>query len=102
MKLIERPLYLDRLKRMVGTPDIKIITGVRRAGKSKLLESFRAYVEDSIDNANVIYADLSLIEFEELKEHHALYDYVSSNQLGRLENSSQHPISTGIGSISPK
>ena len=42
MKIIERKDYLDRLIRLKNTPDIKIITGLRRSGKSELV---RAYME---------------------------------------------------------
>ena len=43
MKLIERDFYLKKIKSVIGTPDIKVITGVRRSGKSKLLESLKQY-----------------------------------------------------------
>lgn len=42
MRLIKRNLYLDKLINMMNKPDIKVITGVRRVGKSKMLDEFKA------------------------------------------------------------
>lgn len=55
MKLIERKQYLEKLINVIGTPDIKVITGVRRSGKSKLLEAFRGYVERNVSDCNIIH-----------------------------------------------
>ena len=78
MKLIEREHYLNKLKDVIGTPDIKIITGVRRSGKSKLLESFMAYVRQSDPNANIIHINFNLNMYENLLEYHALNDYIEN------------------------
>ena len=57
MKLIERTDYLNRLKRVKGTPDIKIITGIRRSGKSELLRAYRTYLENTYGNqSSKLYA----------------------------------------------
>ena len=40
MKNIVRHKYMDRLVNLNGTPDIKIITGIRRAGKSRLMQVY--------------------------------------------------------------
>lgn len=76
MKLIERDFYLTKLKDVVGTPDIKVITGIRRSGKSKLLESFMDYVKNIVPNANIIHINFNLTDYESLMDYHALYDYV--------------------------
>ena len=76
MKLIERTHYLDKLKNVMGTPDIKVITGVRRSGKSKLLESFMGYIRQTEPEANIIHINYSLSEFEPLLEYHKLNAYV--------------------------
>ena len=66
MKIIQRELYLNKLKDVVGTPDIKVITGVRRAGKSKLLDAFCEYLSGSVQDANIIRVDLGLKKFQAL------------------------------------
>lgn len=59
MKLIERTFYLDKLKDVMKAVDIKVITGVWRSGKSKLLEyhKLNAYVEKAYqaEKTNYIY-----------------------------------------------
>ena len=78
MKLIDRDDYLNKVINAVGTPDIKVITGVRRSGKSKLLEAFKRYVADNIENANIIHINFNLPDFEELTEYRPLYDYINA------------------------
>lgn len=79
MKLIERPEYLQKLKSVQGVPDIKVITGIRRCGKSKLMEAFIEYIRNSDKNANIIYIDFSNLDFEELKEYHKLNEFVKNS-----------------------
>ncbi len=86
MRLIERTTYLNRLKDLAGTPDIKIITGIRRSGKSKLLSAFIEYLKKTDNDANIIFIDFFNIQFEELKEYHALNDYVESRYVDGKNN----------------
>ena len=85
MKIIERN-YLKDLISIIGTPDIKVITGVRRSGKSKLLEQFKEYIEKNIKNYNIIYINFSLLEFEQLNEYHKLNDYIESKYIQNKNN----------------
>ena len=86
MKLIEREFYLEKMKNVIGTPDIKVITGVRRSGKSKLLESFKQYVLKSVPEVNVIHINFNLAKFEKLKEYHALNEYIEAAYVDRKDN----------------
>ena len=52
LKTIERTQYLDKLKRVNQTPDIKVITGVRRSGKSRLMSSYIDWLEENEKNLN--------------------------------------------------
>lgn len=86
MRLIERDFYLNKLKDVIGTPDIKVITGVRRSGKSKLLESFVAWVQANDLDANIIHINFNLNAYEDLAEYHALHDYIEKAYIAGKNN----------------
>ncbi len=86
MKLIERKQYLDKLISVMGTPDIKVITGVRRSGKSKLLEAFKTYIEQERSSYNIIHINFNLLEFENLLEYRSLYDYINTRYVQGMDN----------------
>lgn len=79
MKYVERTRYLERLRRLQGTPDIKIITGLRRSGKSELMAAFIREIEEADPQANVIFVDFYDLDFEHLKDYHALHDFAKQN-----------------------
>lgn len=81
-----RRKYLDDILRTIGTEDIKVITGVRRSGKSFLLDDFKKYVIENIKDANIISFDLSSLKYEELREYHALNDYVEKHYVNNKRN----------------
>lgn len=80
MKLIKRE-YLQDLIELVGTPDIKVITGVRRSGKSKLLEMFKSYIIENIENYNIIDINFNLVKFDNLRDYIALNNYIEENYI---------------------
>ena len=76
MKTIVRERYLDRIKALKDTPDIKIITGIRRSGKSNLMQVYIDYLKDNFEDVNIIFIDYMDLDFEEIKEYHALHKFV--------------------------
>lgn len=70
----------------MGTPDIKVITGVRRSGKSKLPELFKNYIIKTYSNTNIIHINFNLPEFDELTEYRKLYDYINEQYTDGKEN----------------
>lgn len=81
MKTIVRKNYLDRIIELNGTPDIKIITGIRRSGKSKLMQAYIEYLKATCENINIIFIDFMDLEFEKIKEYHALHSYVEQHHI---------------------
>lgn len=85
MKTITRTKYLNRIIDLNGTPDIKIITGIRRSGKSKLMQAYVEYLKEHYENINIIFIDFMDLAYEEIREYHALHAYVEKHyQEGKI------------------
>lgn len=85
MKLIKRDFYLNRLLAVKDVPDIKVITGVRRSGKSKLMDAFiETFAQD--ENANVVRIKLNLKKYEKLLSADRLYDYIEEHYMPDKSN----------------
>ena len=75
--MIERTEYLEKLKRFKGKDLIKVITGIRRCGKSTLFELFIKYLkENGIADDQIIKINLEDISFN-FADYKELYDYVN-------------------------
>lgn len=85
MKIIKRK-YLQDMIDVMGTPDIKVITGVRRSGKSELLKMFIDYVKSNDTNSNIIYINYNLDAFDYLKQYKELIKYISGKYNSKKNN----------------
>ncbi len=79
MKLIARTEYLNRIIELNQTPDIKIITGIRRSGKSELMRAYIEYLKGHFENINIIFIDFMDMAYENLKEYHSFHAYVEEH-----------------------
>ena len=85
MKIIERKDYLDRLIRLKDTPDIKIITGLRRSGKSELVRAYMEWIRTNEDT-NIIYVDFADLKFDDLKTYKELYNFCEGQYIDGKTN----------------
>ncbi len=77
-ELINRPDYLNQLIQNKDVDLVKIVTGIRRCGKSSLLDLFHQYLSDNgIPDTNIIHMNLESLRYRNLSGYLAFYDYVS-------------------------
>lgn len=86
MKIIPRLTYMDELSGIINIPDIKIITGIRRCGKSKLMDALTQIIKESDPSGNIIHINYNLTEFEDLLEYHSLEDYIENKYIDSVNN----------------
>ena len=78
-ELINRPEYLNQLIQNKDIDLIKIVTGLRRCGKSSLLDLFHQYLLDyNVPNNNIIHMNMESLKYRELTDYLSFYDYVSA------------------------
>lgn len=86
MKLIERTTYLSEMLELADTPDIKVITGVRRSGKSKLMEALAQEIVERQPDASIIHINYNLTDFESIMEYRSMEAYVEERYAPNRQN----------------
>ena len=78
--MIIREKYLNLLVDAKDTEFIKVITGVRRSGKSTLLLMFKNYLlENNVKESNIIYINFESAMYDDIKDYKELYNYIKNN-----------------------
>lgn len=76
--LINRQSYLEQLIQNKDVDLVKIVTGIRRCGKSSILDLFHQYlVDDGVSEDNIIHMNLESLKYRKLTDYLSFYDYVS-------------------------
>lgn len=78
--MLKRELYLSRIRGFYDSNLVKILVGIRRCGKSVILNQIIDELkEKGIDQSHILYINFEFIEFEELQDYKKLYDYVKEH-----------------------
>ncbi len=84
MQYIKRKKYLERIVPFIDKQLIKVLTGLRRSGKSFLLFQIMDYIKQQHPEANIIYINKEDLSFDHLKTYSQLYQYVKSQSAEEL------------------
>lgn len=77
ISLVERKEYLEALLSWKDEQVIKVVTGIRRCGKSTLLAQFQQrLLQDGISSEQIVSVNFEELEYEELQDYHRLYAYL--------------------------
>lgn len=80
--MIERKEYLQKLIQWKDEQVIKVVTGMRRCGKSTLLMQYQDYLKSiGVEDDQIIAINFEDLEYEELCEYKVLYDYLKERLL---------------------
>jgi uncharacterized protein len=86
--MIERKNYIDKLIPFIDKPVIKVITGIRRSGKSTLLKQMIQLLENKgISPDAIIHINMELMEFDHLHNYQDLYAFIKEKQVNATAKS---------------
>ena len=83
---ITRNKYFDKVKPFINKQLIKVFTGQRRVGKSYLMFQIMDYIKQYFDNANIIYINKELADFDNINNHSELTGYIKTKSLNDAQN----------------
>lgn len=78
--MIERKLYIDRIKPFIGKKLIKVLTGQRRVGKSVILQLIAKEIKKIEPKSNFIFIDKEDYKFDAIKNHSQLNEHILQHQ----------------------
>lgn len=85
--MIYRTEYMQRLKSFKDNKIIKVITGLRRSGKSTLLQMFKdELLENGVLNEQIQYINFELMKYDNIRDYKQFYDLVIENILSNKKN----------------
>ena len=77
--MVERKEYLDRLNQWRDEQVIKVITGIRRCGKSTLLSQYQECLKaNGVSEDQIVSVNFEELEYEELQDYRKLYSYLKN------------------------
>lgn len=77
-QLINRPEYVNQLMANKDVDLVKIVTGIRRCGKSSLLKLFhQCLVDHGVPDSHIIHMNLESLRYRTISDYLAFYDYVT-------------------------
>lgn len=84
--MVNRETYMNKLLAYKDTEFIKVITGIRRCGKSSLLKLFMEELLKNEKNINVIYMNFESFEFDEINNYKDMYNKISEKINNKQKN----------------
>jgi len=82
--MIKREIYIKKIKPFINKELIKVLIGQRRVGKSEMLKLVANEIKKTIQDANFIFIDKEEYEFDYMRNHTQLMEYIKTQQTEKM------------------